>query len=133
MIIRGDRPVEMNVDEILRANTAQLLMILRQELELRREKLGNSIHAKSLAQIFIEKRIYQQIETCETYEAVQRTVFTGVNRFRAQLRRDVTDEDVETLLGLRIKRISLFDIHRNDRKLPSCSRNSTRRKRVSRA
>ena len=117
IVIRGDRPVEMDVDETLRYNTAQLLSILKQELELRRGELEDSIHHKTLAQIFIENRIYKNIEKCETYEAVQRAVLTGVNRFRELLRRDVVPEDVEMLLGLRIKRISLFDIQQNRREI----------------
>ena len=117
IVIRGDRPVEMDVDEILRANTLQLLDILKRELELRRGELEDSIHNKTLAQIFIENRIYKNIEKCETYEAVQRAVLTGVNRFREQLRRDVVEADVEMLLGLRIKRISLFDINQNRREI----------------
>ena len=117
VIIRGDRPVEMDVEEVLRANTLQLLSLLKQELELRRGELLDGIHNKTLAQIFIENRLYKNIEKCETYEAVQNTVFAGVNRFREQLRRDVTAEDVEMLLGLRIKRISLFDITQNRREI----------------
>ena len=117
VIIRGDRPVEMDVEEVLRANTVQLLALLKAELELRRGELLDMIHARTLAQIFIENRIYKAIEKCETYEAVQRAVLNGVNRFRDQLRRDVTAEDVEALLGLRIKRISLFDIEQNRREI----------------
>ncbi len=117
VIIRGDRPVEMDVEEILRANTVQLLALLKAELELRRGELLDQIHARTLAQIFIENRIYKSIEKCETYEAVQKAVLNGVNRFRDQLRRDVTAEDVESLLGLRIKRISLFDIEQNRREI----------------
>ena len=117
VIIRGDRPVEMDVEEVLRANTLQLLSLLKQELELRRDELLDGIHHKTLAQIFIENRLYKNIEKCETYEAVQKTVLAGVNRFREQLRRDVTAEDVEMLLSLRIKRISLFDIAQNRREI----------------
>lgn len=115
IVIRDDRPVEMDVEEILRANTAQLLETLRAELELRRDDLAESIHARTLAQIFIEERIYQDIEQCETYEAVQATVLQGVNKFRRQLHRDVTAEDVERLLALPIKRISSFDLQQNQR------------------
>ncbi len=115
VIIKGDRPVEMDVEEVLRANTVQLLALLKAELELRQGELEDLIHSKTLAQIFIENRIYKSIEKCETYEAVQRAVLAGVNRFRDQLRRDVTADDVEALLGLRIKRISAFDIAQNRR------------------
>ena len=115
MVIRGDRPVEMDADEVLRANTVQLLALLKQELELRRTDLSEGIHQRTLAQIFIENRLYKAIEKCTSYEAVQKSVLDGVNRFRELLRRDVTDEDVEMLLGLRIKRISAFDIAQNRR------------------
>ena len=117
VVIQGDRPVEMDVHEILRANTAQLVELLRRELELHRDKLNAEIHAKSLARIFIENRIYKDIEKCETYEAVQGAVLRGVNKFRHELRRDVTPEDVEALLQIRIKRISLFDLAQNRREI----------------
>ena len=117
IVIRGDRPVEMGVDEILRANTAQLMETLQRELELKRANLLEEIHAKSLARIFIENRIYKDIEKCETLEAVQAAVLSGVNKFRRDLRRDVTAEDVESLLQLRIKRISLFDLNQNRREI----------------
>ncbi len=115
IVIRGDRPVEMDVDDILRENTRQLVETLKAELTLKRDDLLATIHARTLAQIFIEERIYKQIETCETYDAVQKTVLKGVNKFRAKLRRDVTTEDVEKLLALPIKRISQFDIDQNRR------------------
>jgi topoisomerase-4 subunit A len=113
VIIRGDRPVELNVDEVLHANTAQLLSLLQAKLELRRDDLIAGIHQKTLAQIFIENRIYKEIEKCRSAEAVHSAVLEGVNRYRAQLKRDVTAADVEMLLGLRIRRISLFDIAQN--------------------
>ena len=75
------------------------------------------IHQKTLAQIFIENRIYKGIESCRSAEAVQSAVLTGVNRYRERLQRDVTSEDVEMLLGLRIRRISLFDIAQNQREI----------------
>ncbi len=117
VLIRGDRPVEMDVDEVLRENTRQLVDLLKQELEWRRDDLNAGIQQKTLAQIFIENRIYKTIEKCESAEAVQRAVLSGVNRYREQLRRDVTDADVEMLLGLRIRRISLFDISQNQREI----------------
>lgn len=117
IVIRQDRPVEMSVDDILRANTEQLQKILEQELQLKAAKLREDIHAKSLARIFIENRIYKDIEKCTTYEAVQKAVLDGVNKFRHELRRDVTTEDVEALLQLRIKRISLFDLSQNRREI----------------
>ena len=115
IVIRGDRPVEMSVDDILRENTRQLSETLRLELEMRREELAENIHNRTLAQIFIEERIYKQIEKCETYESVQAATLGGVNKHRHQLHRDVTTDDVERLLALPIKRISLFDLQQNQR------------------
>jgi topoisomerase-4 subunit A len=71
------------------------------------------IHDKTLVQIFVENRIYKRIEECKTLPDVQRAVTDGVNTFRALLNRDVTQRDVEMLLGIKIKRISLYDINRN--------------------
>ena len=111
--LKNNRPVEMNIDEVLRENTRQLLDILERELVLKKEKLLDEFHNKTLVQIFIENRIYTAIETCKTYEAVQQAVLKGLKPFTSPLKRAIVDEDVEMLLGVRIKRISLFDIDKN--------------------
>lgn len=113
IVIKDRRPVSMNVEEILRYSTDQLVSLLKRELELEKNRLLNELHNKSLVQIFIENRIYKDIEKCKTYEAVQAAVLDGVNKFRHLLRRDVTSDDVEMLLEVRIKRISLFDMSKN--------------------
>ncbi len=113
IVIRDRRPVAMTVDEILRYNTDQLVHLLQRELELEKTRLLNELHTKTLVQIFIENRIYKDIEKCKTYEAVQQAVLDGVNKFRHLLKRDVTTDDVEMLLEVRIKRISLFDMNKN--------------------
>ncbi|HEY6841959.1 MAG TPA: DNA topoisomerase IV subunit A, partial [Chthoniobacterales bacterium] len=114
VVIRGERPVQMDVEEVIRFNTDQLLSLLKQELELRRTELQDDLHWKSLIQLFIENRLYKRIEECETYEAVQQAVLKGLQPFRAQLTRDLTMEDVEMLLSLQIKRISKFDLKKNE-------------------
>jgi topoisomerase IV subunit A len=114
VVIQGDRPVQMDVEEVIRFNTSQLVSLLKKELELRRTELQDDLHWKSLVQIFIENRIYKRIEECETYEAVQQAVLKGLQPFRNQLTRDLTMEDVEMLLGLQIKRISKFDLKKNE-------------------
>ena len=111
--LRENRPVEMTVDEVLRENTKQLLEILEGELTLKKNKLLDEFHNKTLVQIFVENRIYKMIEQCKTYEAVIAAVYKGLEPFRKQLRRAIVDEDIEMLLGVRIKRISLFDIEKN--------------------
>jgi topoisomerase-4 subunit A len=111
--LRENRPVEMTVDEVLRENTKQLLRILEGELELRKAKLLDEFHNKTLVQIFVENRIYKKIEQCKSYEAVIKAIYKGLEPFKKQLRRPIVDEDIEMLLGVRIKRISLFDIEKN--------------------
>lgn len=111
--LRENRPVEMTVDEVLRENTKQLLRILEGELELRKAKLLDDFHSKTLVQIFVENRIYKLIEECKTYEAVFAAIYKGLEPFKKKLRRAIVDDDIEMLLGVRIKRISLFDIEKN--------------------
>jgi len=98
---------------VLRENTMQLLDILEKELILKKNKLLDEFHNKTLVQIFIENRIYKNIEQCKTYEAVIAAVYKGLEPFKKQLKRKIVDEDIEMLLGVRIKRISLFDINKN--------------------
>ena len=113
IVIHDKRPVEMNTEQVLRANTAQLLDLLKRELELRRHNLLEAVHAKTLIQIFIENRLYKRIEKCKTYAAVIQAVFKSLEPFRPKLKRDVSTDDIEMLLAVRIKRISQFDIDKN--------------------
>ncbi|OGV45001.1 MAG: DNA topoisomerase IV [Lentisphaerae bacterium GWF2_57_35] len=113
IVIHNNRPVEMNAEDILRHNTERLVQILKQELLLKQKQLLEELHRKTLVQIFVEHRIYKQIEECKTYPEVQQAVLQGVNKYRNLLRRDVTNDDVEMLLTVQIKRISLFDINKN--------------------
>jgi topoisomerase-4 subunit A len=114
VVINGERPVQMDVEEVIRFNTDQLVSLLKQELEIRQSELRDELQTKSLIQLFIEHKIYKQIEECSTYEAVQQAVQKGLVRFRAQLTRDITPADIEMLLGLQIKRISKFDQNKNE-------------------
>jgi topoisomerase IV subunit A len=114
VVIQGDRPVQMDVDQVIRANTDQLVHLLKRELEISEREHQDELHRKSLIQLFIEHRIYKKIEDCETYEAVQKAVLRGLTPYRQQLTRDIAPEDVEMLLALQIKRISKFDLQKNN-------------------
>lgn len=111
--IRNNRPVELSVSEILRENTNQLVDILKHELELSEKKLLEELFFKTLVRIFIENRIYKQIEQCKTNDSVSKAVYEGFKPFRQEMYRDLIDSDVEMLLGVRIRRISLFDINKH--------------------
>jgi len=117
VVIDRDRPVELSVDGLLRRNAADLVKTLRRELESDRRKQLEQAHHKTLVQIFVEKRIYKRIEECQTLPLVQQAVLTGMNRYRDQLRRDVTQKDIEMLLGIKIKRISRYDMERNRKEI----------------
>src|SRR3989441_283594 len=103
----------MTVSEVLRENTTQLVETLKRELELKESKLQDELHFRTLERIFIEERIYKKIEQCKTNEAVLAAVQEGFKPFRKQMIRDLTDADVERLLQVRIRRISLFDINKH--------------------
>ncbi len=112
-VIKDNRPVELTVSEVLRENTDQLVRLLKQELELKQQKLQDELHFRTLERIFIEERIYKGIEKCKTNEAVLAAVHEGFKPFKKQLLRDLADADVERLLQVRIRRISLFDINQH--------------------
>ena len=113
VVIRDNRPVEMLVSEVLRHNTEQLVATLKRELELTERKLEQELHFKTLVRLFVEKRIYKGIEQARTNEAVVAAVQEGFQPFRRQMQRDLTSEDIEMLLAIRIRRISLFDINKH--------------------
>ena len=121
VVIHKNRPVEMDVDAVLRHNTRQLVTTLRRELEAERRKHIEQIQAKTLVQIFVENRVYKRIEECKTLPEVQTAVLDGVTRFRDRLLRDVTHKDVEMLLGIKIKRISRYDMSRNRQEIDGLS------------
>jgi topoisomerase-4 subunit A len=129
VVIRENRPVELTVSEILRENTEQLVAILKRELELRERQLLDELHYRMLERIFIEERIYKLIEKCKTNEAVFASVYEGFKPFKKELVRDIVDADVEKLLQVRIRRISLFDIgkHREEMEKTKTELDATRK------
>lgn len=113
-VIVNERPQFLGVDELLKLSVDHTRELLRQELLIRKGELEEQWHFSSLEKIFIEKRIYRDIEECETFEAVIDTIFKGVNKYRKQFRRDVTEDDVLRLTEIRIKRISKYDSFKAD-------------------
>lgn len=113
ILIKENRPVEMTVTEVLQENTRQVVELIKRELELKERKLLEELHFRTLERIFIEERIYKKIEQAKTNEAVMAAVYEGFKPFKAELVREITDADVERLLQVRIRRISLFDINKH--------------------
>ncbi len=113
-VIRNNKPYFLGVSEILKANTDQTVFLLTRELEIQKEELEESWHFASLEKIFIENKIYQRIEDCETYEAIIQTIDHGLEPFKKVLKREVTRDDIIKLTEIKIKRISRFDAKKAD-------------------
>ena len=113
IVIKEQRPVEMSVHDILRHNTKRLVELLRKELQIERKKIDEALQAASLVRLFIVNRIYKRIEECKTAPEVRQAVLDGLAPFRDQLRRDISAADLDMLLAIPIKRISLYDINKS--------------------
>lgn len=114
VVLKGGRPVEMRVSEILRFNVERLVGLIKKEHEIRLQELDELYHSKTLDQIFVEERIYKLIEEEETEETVEKAVMEGFKPFLRRVRRQqITSEDVKRLLDIKIRRISRFDINKN--------------------
>ncbi len=115
VMIKDRRPVELGVSETLCFLTDQLRATVRAELELELQQLADKKHWLDLERIFIENRIYKRIEEATTEEQVHEEVRTGLEPHIEGLDREITDEDLERLLAIPIRRISRFDIEKNQR------------------
>jgi len=113
-VIVADKPQFMKVNDILKYNTDQTVKLLKQELEIRKNELMEKILFSSLEKIFIEKRIYRDIEDCETFEEVISTTDKGLKPYKKQFYREITRDDILRLLEIRIKRISKYDSFKAD-------------------
>lgn len=109
-VIVGDKPMFMNVSDILKMNTDHTVSLLKKELEIELHELQESWHFSSLERIFIENRIYHDIEEVKTWEQVLKTIDKGLKPHTKHLLRAVTEEDILRLTEIRIKRISRFDL-----------------------
>lgn len=109
-IIEDNRPNFIGVSEMLRRSTENTVELLRKELEVQLQELEEQWHFSSLERIFIENRIYRDIEEEETWEGVISAIDKGLQPHIKHLKRAVTEEDIVRLTEIRIKRISKFDI-----------------------
>lgn len=113
-VIIEDRPVFLSVNDILAYNTNQTKQLLKRELEIRKAELMEKLLFSSLEKIFIENRIYRDIEECETWDAVIETIDRGLDPFKPDFYREITTEDIVRLTEIKIKRISKFDAFKAD-------------------
>lgn len=113
-VIIDRKPHFMGISQILKTSVDNTKELLRRELEIRLAELKEDWHMSSLEKIFIENRIYHDIEECTTWESVMQTIDKGLEPYKPRLLREVTEEDIVRLTEIRIKRISRFDSFKAD-------------------
>lgn len=116
-VIEDNKPLFVGVTEMLRHSTDNTVQLLKQNLELKLNEFEEQWHFASLERIFIENRIYRDIEEEETWEGVINAIDKGLQPHIKHLKRAITTEDIERLTEIRIKRISKFDIDKAQQKI----------------
>ena len=116
-VIIDEKPRFMGVNEILKYNTDNTVALLKRELEIRKNELEEEWHFSSLIKIFIEKRIYRDIEECTTWEAVIQAIDDGLKPYKKKFKRAITRDDIVSLTEIKIKRISKYDVKEQDQKI----------------
>ncbi|MBM4054974.1 MAG: DNA gyrase/topoisomerase IV subunit A [Planctomycetes bacterium] len=113
-VIIDEKPKFLGVNEILKISTKNTVGLLKRELEIKLGELQESWHFSSLEKIFIEKRIYRDIEECETWEKIIAAIDKGLKPYKENFQREITEEDIVRLTEIKIKRISRFDSFKAD-------------------
>lgn len=117
IVIKDDLPCELDTEEILRLHVERLQEYLKKELELEKERLLEKIFEKTLEQIFIENRLYKKIETISSYDKIHHVIEDALSPFHNELLRVPTHDDRERLLNIPIRRISRFDLDKNQEEI----------------
>ncbi|MDR2534969.1 MAG: DNA topoisomerase IV subunit A [Treponema sp.] len=113
LVIDNNLPAVLNITEIIQRHAQQLLKLLTKELELEKKELQNKFHFRRLERIFIEDGLYKVIETMKTPEAVEKAILDSfAPRLKEAGNQGVSHEDVEHLLRIPIRRLSLYDINK---------------------
>ena len=123
VVILNDKPHFLGVRELLKISANATRELLKRELEIELGELQEKWHFASLEKIFIENRIYRDIEECETWEEILSNIHKGLEPHVKHLVRAVTDEDVTRLTEIKIKRISKFDGFKADQYIASLEEN----------
>jgi len=118
-IISDNKPQFLGVRDILKISTDNTKDLLNKELQIQLNELENQWHSISLERIFIENRIYRDIEEKTTWDEVLSTIDSGLNPFKSKLKKDVTVDDIKKLTEIPIRKISKFDLNKVKDKLDS--------------
>jgi topoisomerase-4 subunit A len=118
-VIARNKPSFMGVSDMLKQSADQTVTLLKAELNIRKSELQEEWHMSSLEKIFIEEKIYRDIEESETWESVIKAIDDGLKPFKSKLLREVTRDDIVALTEIKIKRISKFDAKKADEHIKS--------------
>ncbi|MCO5229518.1 MAG: DNA gyrase/topoisomerase IV subunit A [Chitinophagales bacterium] len=113
-VIVEDKPLFLGASDVLKICTNSTVDLLKRELEIKLGHLEDKWHFSSLEKIFIENRIYRDIEECETWEAVIEAIDLGLEPHKKLFFREITTDDIIKLTEIKIKRISKFDAFKAD-------------------
>ncbi|MBN1548283.1 MAG: DNA topoisomerase IV subunit A [Syntrophaceae bacterium] len=117
LVIKNGHPTVMTVSEVIQYHANKLIEVLTAELKLEQRHLEDKLHLRTIEQIFIQERIYKRIEEMTTMDLVLQAVIDGFRPFSKQIGREITVDDVEHLLKIVIRRISLYDINKTKREM----------------
>lgn len=123
LVIRNNIPTIMDISDIVKYHSHHLIDVLKAELELEKSKLEDRLHLRTLERIFVEERIYKKIEQKRSSQAIVTAVIKGFEPYKEQLYRDIEEDDVDRLLKIPIRRISLFDIEKNKNEIDALNAN----------
>lgn len=112
VVIKDHNPIETDVNQILIHNTDKLVYILESELKFNLEKLKNKLHDRKITKIFIQNKLYLNIEKAESYEELEIILKEALEPYEKEFDREVSNDDIEKLLSIPVKRISKFDMNK---------------------
>ena len=112
LVIKNDFPSVISIDEVIRYHAKKLVDILTMELKLEQRRLKEKLRARTIERLFIEERIYKRIEQMTTIDSLNRAVIDGFRPFSKEIGSEITTDDVERLLKIVIRRISLYDMNK---------------------
>jgi topoisomerase-4 subunit A len=122
-IISNNKPEFIGVSDILRTSTENTRELLKEELEIELYELNNQWHSISLEKIFIENRVYRDIEDKTSWESVLSTIKDGLKPYVKKLKKEVSLDDIKKLTEIPIKKISRFDLNKVNEKLKNININ----------
>ncbi len=122
-VIYNGKPAFLGVSDILKISAEHTLDLLKLELEIKQNEILEQLLYASLERIFIENRIYRDIEECTTWEDVIKTIDKGLTPYKKDFYREITTEDIEKLTEIKIKKISRYDINKEEEKVKALQNN----------